>query len=385
LVVAARRDTVRPLGAAAPAPSQGAIEEAASLIAKAEFPLIVTSSAGRSRAAFDALAALADEFALPVVQNEARDINLASNHPMNLGFAAAPFLPKADVVLVIESTVPWIPKTVTPKRDAKVIHIASDPLAQRYPFREVEADLLIAGEAAAALASLRAALREAMNGKAKAIEGRRRMAAEAREDLEAKRRKLLDTVRNAVPIHSAWLAACVNEVKSEDAIVVSELGVPIGHLNLTRHGSFMGNMLAGGLGMGLGAALGAKLAAPEREVIVAVGDGSYMFGNPLPYHYVGRAESLPTLTIIANNHSWHAVRQSTLDVYPDGTAAKANVMPLTELKPAPDYEKVITTCGGYGEKVEAPGDLLPALRRGMEAVRAGTPALVNVSTQGRHN
>jgi acetolactate synthase-1/2/3 large subunit len=383
--VAARRDTVRPLGAAAPAPSQRAIEEAASLLANAEFPLIVTSSAGRSRAAYDELAALAEEFALPVVQNEARDINLASNHPMNLGFASAPFLPKADAVLVIESTVPWIPKTVTPKRDAKVIHIASDPLAQRYPFREVEADLLITGEAGAALSSLRAALRDAMKGKAKAIEARRRMAAEAREDLEAKRRKLLDTARNAVPIHSAWLAACVNEVKSEDAIVVSELGVPIGHLNLTRHGSFMGNMLAGGLGMGLGAALGAKLAAPEREVIVAVGDGSYMFGNPLPYHYVGRAENLPTLTIIANNHSWHAVRQSTLDVYPDGTAAKANVMPLTELKPAPDYEKVITTCGGYGEKVEAPGDLLPALRRGMEAVRAGTPALINVSTQGRHN
>jgi acetolactate synthase I/II/III large subunit len=116
-----------------------------------------------------------------------------------------------------------------------------------------------------------------------------------------------------------------------------------------------------------------------------VGDGSYMFGNPLPYHYVGRAESLPTLTIIANNHSWHAVRQSTLDVYPDGAAAKANIMPLTELKPAPDYEKVIETCGGYGEKVEAPGDLLAALRRGMERVRAGQPALINVSTQGRHN
>ena len=92
-------------------------------------------------------------------------------------------------------------------------------------------------------------------------------------------------------------------------------------------------MLAGGLGMGLGAALGAKLAAPEREVIVAVGDGSYMFGNPLPYHYVARAENLPTLTIIANNQTWHAVRQATLDVYPDGAAAKANVMPLTELKP----------------------------------------------------
>jgi len=383
--VAARRDTVRPLGSCPPAPSPDAIEQAASLLGRAEFPLIVTSSAGRSRAAFDELAALAEEFALPVVQNEARDLNLASDHPMNLGFATAPFLARADVVLVIESIVPWIPRSVSPRRDAKIIHISTDPLAQRYPFREVEADLLITAEAHAALASLRAALREAIKADGAAVQGRRRIAAAAREEIAAKRHKLLETARSAVPIHSAWLAECVNQVKSEDSIVISELGVPVGFLNLTRHGSYFGNMLAGGLGFGLGAALGAKLAAPEREVIVAVGDGSYMFGNPLPYHYVGRAESLPTLTIIANNHSWHAVRTATLDVYPDGTAAKANVMPLTELKPAPDYEKVVETCGGHGEKVEAPGDLLPALRRCMDKVRAGTPALVNVLTQGRHN
>src|SRR5262249_49841142 len=75
--------------------------------------------------------------------------------------------------------------------------------------------------------------------------------------------------------------------------------------------------------------------------------------------------------------------QSTLDVFPDGHAAKANVMALTELKPSPDYEKVIETCGGRGEKVENPGDLVPALRRGLEAVRAGTPGTLNVQTQAR--
>ena len=116
-------------------------------------------------------------------------------------------------------------------------------------------------------------------------------------------------------------------------------------------------------------------------MIVTVGDGSYMFGNPVPYHYVARAENLPTLTVVANNQSWLAVRQSTLDVFPDGHAAKANVMALTELKPSPDYEKVIETCGGHGEKVEKPSDLKKALERGLAAVRAGTPALLNVVTQ----
>ena len=79
--VAPRRDTVRPLGSLAPEPAWAAIEEAANLIAKAEFPLIVTSSIGRDPAAIDALAALAEEFALPVVQSEARDFNLPSTIP----------------------------------------------------------------------------------------------------------------------------------------------------------------------------------------------------------------------------------------------------------------------------------------------------------------
>ena len=76
-----------------------------------------------------------------------------------------------------------------------------------------------------------------------------------------------------------------------------------------------------------------------------------MFGNPLPYHFVSRAEKLPILTIVANNHAWHAVRNATLQVYPSGDAAKANVMPLTTLDPSPAFEKMIDVCGGYGECV----------------------------------
>jgi acetolactate synthase-1/2/3 large subunit len=381
--VKARRSTVRPLGSLAPEPAQAAIEQAASMIAKAELPLIVTSSSGRVPAAVAALAALAEQFAIPVVQAEARDMNLPTNHPMHLGHDPGVLLPKADVVIVIDSVVPWMPRNHQPRRDAKVIHISADPLETRYPFRELEADLLVTGSSLAAMTLLRASLAETMKGQAASIARRRAALAAIRDELAAKRRKLVETVKDQTPIHPAWLAACINQVKSEDAIVISELGAPLAHLKLTRPGSFMGGLLSGGLGFGLGAGLGAKLAAPEREVIVTVGDGSYMFGNPVPYHYVARAEQLPTLTVVANNQSWLAVRQSTLDVFPDGHAAKANVMALTELKPAPDYEKVIETCGGRGEKVEGPEQLVPALRRGLDAVRAGTPTSLNVLMQAR--
>jgi acetolactate synthase I/II/III large subunit len=380
----ARRNTVRPLGVASPEPARHTIEEAASLIAKAEFPLIVTSTVGRDPNAVTELAALADEFALPVVQTEARDFNLPTDHSMHLGFEAKPWIAKADVVVVLDCVVPWIPSHGGgPRRDAKIIHISSDPLATRFPFREVEADLLIAGDPCAALRLLRECLAASPKAKNGAAEGRRKTVAAAQHDIEARRHKLIEQVKDQSPVHLAWLAHCLNEVKTEDAIVISELGVPLPQLTMTKPRSYMGNLVSGGLGFGLGAGLGAKLAAPEREVIVTVGDGSYMFGNPLPYHYVGRAENLPTLTIVANNMMWGAVRQSTLDVYPDGKASKANAMPLTELKPSPDFEKVVETCGGYGEKVETAAQVMPALKRALDKVRSGTPATLNVMTQMR--
>jgi acetolactate synthase-1/2/3 large subunit len=276
-----------------------------------------------------------------------------------------------------------MPRNHQPRRDARIIHVAADPLECRYPFRELEADLLIAGSSLTALTMLRQALAEAARSQSAAIERRRKALAALREEVMAKRRRLIESVKDQTPIHPAWLSHCINQVKAEDAILISELGAPLPMLELKRSSIYMGALLSGGLGFGMGAGLGAKLAAPSREVIVTVGDGSYMFGNPVPYHFVQRAEGLPTLTVIANNQTWLAVRQSTLDVFPDGAAAKANVMALTELKPSPDYEKVTETCGGRGEKVESPGDLTGALRRGLEAVRAGTPVTLNVMTQAR--
>jgi acetolactate synthase-1/2/3 large subunit len=381
--VAPRRDTVRLLGASPAVPSFAAVEQAAAVLAEAEFPLILTAAGGRSPAAMMELAALADEFAIPVVQSETTDINLPTDHPMCLGFDAGPFVTRADAVAVFDSAVPWIPRAHPLKSGARVVCFGPDPLFTRYPFREFEADLLVTGETGAALTMLRECLAGAMRARMAAVEARRKLLSEVRQDMIARRRQAIERVREQTPIHPLYLAHCLNELKAKDAIIVSELGLPVGGLDLTSPRSYLASSLAGGLGFGLGGALGAKLAAPEREVIVAVGDGSYYFGNPLAYHFVGRAEKLPTLTIVANNQAWHAVRQATRDVYPDGHAAKANTMPLVELSPAPDFEMVAQSCGAQGEKVTTPDQLMPALRRAFDAIRSGTPALLNVATQNR--
>ena len=75
-------------------------------------------------------------------------------------------------------------------------------------------------------------------------------------------------------------------------------------------------------------------------VVSTIGDGSYMFGNPTPFHLVSRAAKLPTLTIICNNGRWQAVESATRVVYPDGEAAHAEEMPLVELQPSPEFTKV---------------------------------------------
>ena len=204
---------------------------------------------------------------------------------------------------------------------------------------------------------------------------------EKHKDISAKRSKTLEKARHTKPIIPPWVASCINRVKSDDAILVNELGTNVDHLAHTAPGCYVSGGQAGGLGYGLGSALGAKLASRNREVILMVGDGSYIFGNPTAAHYVARAEDLPTLTVIMNNHMWFAVNRATRVMYPDGRAVKANRMPLTELAPSPNFEKTIESCGGYGEVVDDPSELEAAIRRALERVHAGQSGLLNVITQ----
>jgi acetolactate synthase-1/2/3 large subunit len=130
------------------------------------------------------------------------------------------------------------------------------------------------------------------------------------------------------------------------------------------------------------AALGVKLAAPEREVIAAVGDGSYVFANPVACHQIAAAERIATLTVIANDQGWNAVRRATLAMYPNGAAARANVMPLTRLDPTPDYARIAEAGGLYGARVVDPAALPAALQAALEVVRDGRAAVLDVLCDG---
>jgi acetolactate synthase-1/2/3 large subunit len=70
-------------------------------------------------------------------------------------------------------------------------------------------------------------------------------------------------------------------------------------------------------------------------------------------------------------------------MYPDGMASKANKLPLVDLTPQPDYEKIVEACGGYGEKVEDPSKLVGAIERGLQKVADGVSVTLNVTTRAR--
>lgn len=362
---------------AEPQPSPSHVETVAEWIAAAEWPLIVTSHVGRDLAAAAALAELADAFAIPVAEPGATCVNLPASHPMSLGQAGGTLLSKADVIVVVDAEVPWFPRSFSPAPGVKVAHLGIDPLWTRYPIRSFPADVAIPGSSRTALRLLADALaaQRVDNGK---VAARRAQMAEHRAELDARRARIIAEARDAKPIRYDWLGECVRSALPPGGIVITELGAWPHQLALDEPGSLVGVGIGGGLGFALGASLGAKLAAPERTIITTVGDGSYMFGNPTPFHLVSRAANLPVLTVICNNGRWQAVDSATRVVYPDGHAAAAKPMPLVELAPSPEFTKVAEASDAFARRVDDPADLPGALREALEAVHSGRQALLDV-------
>ncbi|MBT3917405.1 MAG: hypothetical protein HOF23_13595 [Rhodospirillaceae bacterium] len=214
------------------------------------------------------------------------------------------------------------------------------------------------------------------------IATRRLKIAEMRQSLQTEWQETRRIARDKAPIDPAWLATCLDAVIDENTIVVNEVGLQLEQMNFTDPGSLFVGPPVGGLGWSLGAGLGIKLAAPDKDVVVVLGDGTYMFANPTPCHYVSAKQDLPFLTIIINNSGWESVKRAVQNVYPHGKAVKSNDMPLVSLDPTPDFEKVIEASGGYAERVEDPRELQAAFERAIRVVRVERrQAMVNVICQ----
>ena len=368
----------RRAAAASPGADDAAVADAAKILATAKRPVIITASVGRDPRAVAALGEFAARFAIPVVEHRQRHLSLSAEHPCHLGYDPTPFVKEADAILVVEMDVPWVPSRVSPPADCRVIHVGVDPLYTRYPIRGFPCDVAITGAPRLVLPKLGAAL-EVADG---VVAERRQALAERRTAQRAGWRKLRDEMASQTPIHPAWISHCLSEARAPDSILVNEYTLLPEHCPSTEPGGYFGSSPAAGLGWGAGAGLGVKLAKPERQVISILGDGSYIFANPVAVHHASTMHKLPVLTIVINNAMWGAVRRATLGMYPDGEAARSNKPPFIDLDDLPAFETICEASGGYGERVEDPKELPAAMRRALKAVDGGKQALLNVISRG---
>lgn len=377
--IAERDSTARPPRARPERPHSPAsdIERAAEWIAAARNPLVITGQLGRDPREATALTRLAERFALPVVPFNPRHFAISGNHPMFQGGSHGALLAEADLILVLEADVPWIPSLAAPGPDARIIQVGEDPVFSRYPMRSFRSDLTIAANLLPFLRALEPALAHAASPHITQIDARRDRLSARSAQLRAGWRAEAEKAGQAEHITLAWLTHCLRAIVDADTIVVNEYSFRQEHCPLDHPGSLYSVGPAGGLGWGFPAALGIKLASPNKQVVALLGDGAYMFANPTACHMIAQTQNLPLLTVIYNNSLYGAVRRATLDMYAHGVASETDGRLLADL-PSPAFERIVDAHGGHGERVEHPKDLPAALQRAITAVRAGQQALVNV-------
>ena len=171
------------------------------------------------------------------------------------------------------------------------------------------------------------------------------------------------------PIQPERFAREVADFFGDDAIVAADGGDIVSTtakwLGTSRPGGLLDPGPFGCLGVGAPFAIAAKAVEPDTRVGIVYGDGSFGF-NGMEYDTFIR-HNLPVVGVIGNDGMWNNIRTLHRMAHPDSVH-------LSELGFRP-YEKIVEGLGGYGELVEKPSEIRPALERAQDA---GVPALVNV-------
>jgi len=377
------RDVASGLGSAplATADPDG-IRQLADMLAGAKQPVIVAESAGRTTAAVNCLVEIAELLGCPVVETRSTgNINIPRKHPLHAGYDPTAAVAGCDVIFLVSVIAPWHPASVTPSPGAKVATLDENPHRIELPFHGFRSDLCLAGEIGSSLERLRDELRSRID---KGDAARRTRAEELKAKNDARRRKWreeAEALAGENPMDTRWVAHELSQVLPADAMVVEEtithrLAVHQ-YLDNLQPGSFFAGC-TGGLGTGLSTALGVKTANPGRPVICLIGDGSFNY-DPVPAVYGAAQEhNLPFLTIMFNNQGYLSQKTGVPRYYPDGWAVKTGNYSGLHIAPCPEYSKIIEAFGGYGERVDDPGEVRKAFGRGLDALRKGQSALIDV-------
>lgn len=388
---------------APPQGESGAVAEAARLLVAAENPVLIADRVARTPEGMKSLIELAETLQAAVVDVGGR-MNFPSRHPLNHSERRAAVIAAADVILGLEVNDFWgsvnavrdqLHRRVqtTLKPGAKLISITALDLYIRSNYQDFhrfpEVDLAIAADAEATLPSLIEAVK-------KLITGARRNAFENRgAKLAAERKQLQERLRTEAtwgwdlsPISTARLAAEVwAQIKDKDWSLVSGAlsGWPRKLWTFEKPYHHIGGPGGGGVGYGAPAAVGAALANRKygRFSVNLQNDGDLMYGPGVLW--TAAHHRIPLLNIMFNNRAYH---QEVMHLQKMSTRHQRDITTAgigTALEdPNIDYAKVAEGMGWYAVgPITDPKDLAPAIRKAVDVVQRGEPALVDVVTQPR--
>ena len=376
--------TLDQMGVAKPAfPDPDDAKTIAGWLVKAENPVVFTSRAGHDPAAVEALVRLCELLAIPVQESTQSDrMNFPTTHPL---YGTGPAARDADVVLVMEDIVPYMPDAA-PGPDAKIGWVSVDPVFSRLKTFEQRADLWLAcSPAGAARAIYEAATAQLTQADMSRIEARRERLARRKLEMTAREDELAqDAAARSVPT-GLLVAHELGKILEPDSIVLND-GLSNGGFVQTyarreRINTYFRSGSSSG-GWGAGAAFGIKLSAPQRDVVLASGDGYFTFGTPMAALWAAKHHNAPFLSVVFVNRSYSTGTTGLLRAYPEGVAAQSGNYDGGTFDPPPDFAKLAEAAGGYGETVTETAEVGPALRRGLSHSREGVPAVIAVEVPG---
>jgi acetolactate synthase-1/2/3 large subunit len=250
----------------------------------AENPIALAAYLGRKPDAVAVLERLALTCGIKVVEFNSIDLNISHASPCFAGFDPLPLLERADLGLLLDTDVPFIPQQARLASAIKWIQIDLDPLKSDFPMWGFPTDMRIQGDCATVLAQVLEAIEARADD-----EWRRRVAARIAgwgggREAAAKRRAAASGNKGVSgALNPAFLFATLNEKLSQDDIVLNEAirNAPVlqQHITRTKPHSYVG-LAGGGLGFSGGMALGLKLAQRHRRVVQVIGDGGFHFSSP---------------------------------------------------------------------------------------------------------
>ena len=363
-------------------PSKPALKEIARQLIDSLQPIIITDSAGRNPQNAGKLTELAELLSIPVFESKnAYCANIDRDHPLYQGSDDTEALQKADTVLIVSSVIPWYPPRASPKQ-ARTILLDEDPLHEKLPFWGYRIDLSVTGDTGISLTELVRLVRSELKKTGQSETGRRDRFNywQGRHNQLFKRWKAEGQAgQKNKPISPEWFFQALRPLLPENSLILNEAIVhtPLIERHLARVGQYS-KVGYGALGTGLGQAAGIKLANPDKLVVLFVGDGGFNF-NPVPAALgLCQQYKLPILVVVLNNSGYMAMKRDHKLHYPEGWAACHNEYLGVNITPSPDYSKLAEAFGGYGEHLEDPEKIGPAVKRALKQIESGKVVLLDV-------